>query len=185
MISTNDFRTGMTIEVDGEVYSVVEFQHVKPGKGSAFVRTRLKNARTGAVLERTFPAGEKLPRAHLDRREMQYLYQADEQYMFMDMENYEQIVLTREQMGEAVNYLVDNMIIWVLMYQGQHITIELPNSVELTVTETDPGVRGDTATGGTKPARVETGAVVRVPLFINVGDRIRVDTRSGAYIERA
>ncbi|MEW6523112.1 MAG: elongation factor P [Bacillota bacterium] len=185
MISTNDFRTGVTIEIDGEVFSVVEFQHVKPGKGSAFVRTRLKNVRTGAVLDRTFPAGEKLPRAHLERREVQFLYSSEGHYTFMDMETYDQIALSKEQVGNAVNYLVDNMTVWVLVYQGKYIDLELPNSVELTVVETDPGLRGDTATGGAKPARLETGATVRVPLFVNIGDRIRVDTRTGSYIERA
>ena len=184
MISSNDFRTGMTIDVDGEVLSVVEFQHVKPGKGAAFVRTKLKNVRTGAVTERTFSAGEKVPRAHLDRREVQYLYAADDQYFFMDMETYDQIALNREQLGNALNYLIDNMIIWVLMHGERHIGIEIPNSVELEVAQTDPGLKGDTATGGTKPARLETGLQVRVPLFINVGDRIRVDTRSGSYMER-
>jgi len=185
LISTNDLRTGVTIEVDGEVFSVVDFQHVKPGKGSAFVRTRLKNVRTGSVLERTFAAGEKLPRAHLERREVQFLYSSEGQYTFMDMESYDQVQLSKEQMGGAVNYLVDNMTVWVLMYQGRYIDLELPNSVELVVAETDPGLRGDTATGGSKPARLETGAMIRVPLFVNVGDRVRVDTRTGSYIERA
>ena len=184
MISSNDFRTGMTIEIDGEVLSVVEFQHVKPGKGAAFVRTKLKNMRTGAVLERTFSAGEKLARAHLNRREVQYLYSADEQYFFMDTENYEQIVLNREQLGDALNYLIDNMAIMVLMHDNKHIGIDLPKSVELEVVQTDPGHKGDTATGGTKPAVTQTGFQVRVPLFINIGDRIRVDTRNGAYLER-
>lgn len=185
MISTNDLRTGVTIEVDGEVFSVVEFQHVKPGKGSAFVRTRLKNVKTGSVLERTFAAGERLPRAHLERREVQFLYSSEGQYTFMDMESYDQVNLSKEQVGGAVNYLVDNMTAWVLWYQGRYIDLELPNSVELVVAETDPGLRGDTATGGTKPARLETGATIKVPLFVNVGERVRVDTRTGSYIERA
>lgn len=185
MISTNDLRTGVTIEVDGEVFSVVEFQHVKPGKGSAFVRTRLKNVRTGSVLERTFAAGERLPRAHLERREVQFLYSSEGQYTFMDMETYDQVNLSKEQVGGAINYLVDNMTVWVLWYQGRSIDLELPNSVELVVAETDPGLRGDTATGGTKPARLETGAVIKVPLFVNTGERVRVDTRTGSYIERA
>jgi len=185
LISTNDLRTGVTIEVDGEVFSVVEFQHVKPGKGSAFVRTRLKNVKTGSVLERTFAAGERLPRAHLERREVQFLYSSEGQYTFMDMESYDQVNLSKEQVGGAVNYLVDNMTAWVLWYQGRYIDLELPNSVELVVAETDPGLRGDTATGGTKPARLETGATIKVPLFVNVGERVRVDTRTGSYIERA
>ncbi len=184
MISTNDFRTGMTIEIEGEVLYVVDFQHVKPGKGAAFVRTKLKNVRTGAVTERTFNAGEKIPRAHLERREVQYLYSADDQYHFMDMETYHQLALNREQLGDALNYLIDNMNIWILQHGDRHIGIEIPNSVELEVVETDPGLKGDTATGGTKPARVETGLQVRVPLFINVGDRVRVDTRTGTYMER-
>jgi elongation factor P len=185
LISTNDLRTGVTIEVDGEVFSVVEFQHVKPGKGSAFVRTRLKNVRTGSVLERTFAAGERLPRAHLERREVQFLYSSEGQYTFMDMETYDQVNLSKEQVGGAINYLVDNMTVWVLWYQGRYIDLELPNSVELMVAETDPGLRGDTATGGTKPARLETGAVIKVPLFVNTGEKVRVDTRTGSYIERA
>lgn len=185
MISTNDFRTGVTIEVDGEVYSVVEFQHVKPGKGSAFVRTKLKNVRTGAVLERTFAAGEKLPRAHVERREVQYLYNTGTEYVVMDTQTYEQFGLTDDQLGDAVKFLKENMTLWVLTHAGTHIGIELPNFVELEVVETDPGVKGDTATGGSKPAKLETGAVVKVPLFVNVGDRIRVDTRTGQYIERA
>lgn len=185
MISTNDFKTGLTVEIDGQVWTVVEFQHVKPGKGSAFVRAKLKNLKTGAVVERTFNAGEKLPRAHLDRREMQYLYQADELYTFMDTENYEQITLSRDQIGDGVKYLKENMLVNVLFFQGQTFGVDLPNSVELKVIETEPGVRGDTATAGTKPAKLETGAIVRVPLFINVGDVLKVDTRTGEYIERA
>ncbi|CEP66048.1 Translation elongation factor P/YeiP [Moorella glycerini] len=185
MISTNDFRTGLTIEVDGEVYSVIEFMHVKPGKGSAFVRTKLKNRRTGAVIERTFRAGEKVNRAHIERREMQYLYNDGENYYFMDTETYEQLSLRKDQLDEAVKYLKDNMNIYVLLYQGETIGIELPNFVELKVVETEPGIKGDTATGGSKNAVLETGAVIQVPLFIEVGDVVRIDTRTGAYIERA
>ncbi|GAW94147.1 elongation factor P [Calderihabitans maritimus] len=184
MISVNDFRTGLTIELEGEVYTVIEFLHVKPGKGAAFVRSKLKNLRTGAVVERTFRAGEKVPRAHVDRREMQYLYNDGENYVFMDMENYEQISLHKEQLEDSIRFLKDNMVINVLLYQGKTIGIELPNSVELKVVETEPGIRGDTASGGSKPATLETGAVVQVPLFINVGDVIKVDTRTGEYIER-
>ncbi len=185
MISSNDFRTGVTIELDGGVWQVVDFQHVKPGKGSAFVRTKLKNAKTGAVVERTFNAGEKVPRAHLDRREMQYLYEGDGAYNFMDTETYEQITLSNDQLGDAMKFLKENMNIGVLFFQGTVIGIDLPNSVELEVVETDPGIRGDTATGGTKPAKLETGYIVKVPLFINTGDVLRIDTRTGDYIERA
>ncbi|KKM11743.1 elongation factor P [Clostridiales bacterium PH28_bin88] len=185
MISTNDFRTGLTVEVDGAVCQVVDFQHVKPGKGSAFVRAKLKNVKTGAVVERTFNAGEKLPRAHIDRRPMQYLYQDGENYVFMDTENYEQVMLNREQIGDAIKFMKDNMNLFILFYQGQSFGVELPNSVELRVVETEPGVRGDTATGATKPATLETGAVVQVPLFINVDDVLIVDTRTGDYIKRA
>lgn len=185
MISTNDFKTGVTVELDGEVWMVLEFLHVKPGKGSAFVRTKLRNVKTGSVMERTFRAGEKLPRAHVDRREMQYLYGGGDEYVFMDMDSYEQVPLRKEQIGESIKFLKDNMTVTVLIYQGEFIGIDLPNSVELKVVETEPGVRGDTAAGGTKPARLETGLVVQVPLFIEEGDVLRVDTRTGQYIERA
>lgn len=184
MISTNDFRTGLTIEVDGEIYTVVEFQHVKPGKGSAFVRSKLKNLRTGAVIERTFRAGEKVPRAHLERKEMQYLYREGDSYVFMDNETYDQVSLTAEQLGENVKYLKENMNIYLLTHEGNLIGIELPNFVELKVVEAEPGVRGDTATGGTKSATLETGLVIQVPLFVEVGDVVRVDTRTGEYLER-
>ena len=185
MISTNDLRTGVAIELDGDVYTVIEFMHVKPGKGSAFVRTKLKNAKTGSVLERTFNAGEKLPRAHLEKREMQFLYRSDEQYTLMDMETYEQITVPQVEMGNAVNFLMENMNLNVLLFQGSLFGVEVQNSVELAVVETDPGLKGDTAAGGSKPAKLETGYVVKVPLFINPGDRIIVDTRSGNYLSRA
>jgi elongation factor P len=185
MISSNDFRTGVTIELDGGVWQVVDFQHVKPGKGAAFVRSKLKNVKTGAVVERTFNAGEKVPKAHIDRREMQYLYESDGAYNFMDNETYEQISLSSEQLGDAMKFLKENMNIGVLFFQNVVIGVDLPNSVELEVVETDPGIKGDTATGGSKPAKLETGYVVKVPLFINVGDVLRIDTRSGDYIERA
>ncbi|MBC7082199.1 MAG: elongation factor P [Firmicutes bacterium] len=184
MISTNDFHTGLTIELDGEVYTVVDFQHVKPGKGSAFVRSRLKNVKTGYVIEKTFRAGEKLPRAHIDYREMQYLYSSGDENYFMDTSTYEQLVLSNETLGDAKKYLKENMVIGVQMYEGSPIGVELPNFVELAVVDTDPGLRGDTATGGSKPATLETGAVVQVPLFVNIGDVIRVDTRTGQYLER-
>lgn len=185
MISVNDLRTGLTIEVDGEVYSVVEFLHVKPGKGAAFVRTKLKNVRTGAVLERTFRAGEKVQQAHVETREMQYLYASGDEHYFMDLSNYEQISLNERTLGEARKFLKENMAILVQFYEGQPIGVELPTAVELKVVETDPGLRGDTASGGSKPAVLETGAVVQVPLFINVGDVIKVDTRTGQYLSRA
>ena len=171
--------------MEGEVYTVVDFQHVKPGKGAAFVRSRLKNVKTGAVVEKTFRAGEKLPRAHVDRREMQYLYNTGDQYIFMDNQSYDQLPLGEDQLGDALRFLKENMVITVLMYQGSPIGVELPNSVELKVVETEPGFKGDTAAGGSKPARLETGATVQVPFFINPGDVIRVDTRTGEYIERA
>ena len=185
MISSNDFRTGLTIEVDGDIFLVVDFQHVKPGKGAAFVRSKLKNIRTGAIVERTFNAGEKLPKAHIERRQMQYLYPEGDNYVFMDTDTYEQIILNKENIGAGLKYLKDNMNIYVLFYQEQSFGVELPNSVELKVIETEPGIRGDTATGATKSAKLETGAVVQVPLFINVGDVLLIDTRSGDYIKRA
>jgi elongation factor P len=185
MISSNDFRTGVTIELEGGVWQVVDFQHVKPGKGAAFVRAKLKNVKTGAVVERTFNAGEKVPKAHVERREMQYLYESDGMFNFMDNETYEQIAISIDQLGDAKKFLKENMNIGIMFFQSTIIGVDLPNSVELLVIETDPGIRGDTATGGTKPAKLETGYVVRVPLFINEGDKLRIDTRSGDYIERA
>lgn len=185
MISSGDFRTGATIEIDNNVWQIVDFQHVKPGKGAAFVRTKMKNVRTGAVVERTFNPGEKFPKAHVDRREMQFLYESDGSYNFMDNETYEQSELSADQLGDAVKYLKENMAIGIMFFQGTIIGVELPVAVELTVVETDPGIRGDTATGGTKPAKMESGCVVRVPLFINIGDVLRIDTRTGDYLERA
>ena len=185
MISTNDFRTGTTVEIDGGAWQVVDFQHVKPGKGAAFVRAKLKNLKTGAVVERTFNAGEKMPKAHVENRPMQYLYENDGMYTFMDHETFDQIELTREQLGNGLNFLKENMNIGVSFFQGNIIGIELPNSVELVVAETEPGIRGDTATGGTKIAKMETGYNVKVPLFIETGEVLRIDTRTGDYIERA
>lgn len=184
MISTNDFHTGVTIEVDGQPWVVVDFQHVKPGKGSAFVRAKIKNVITGAVLERTFNAGEKLPRAHIARREAQFLYAVGDDYTFMDNETYEQVTLKREDIGSGVNYLKENMNVVILSYDNRVIGVEVPNFVELVVVETEPGFKGDTATGGSKLAKLETGATIRVPLFVNVGDVLKVDTRTGTYIER-
>lgn len=184
MISVNDFRTGVTIELDGQAYQVIEFQHVKPGKGAAFVRAKLKNIRTGGTIEKTFRGGEKVAKAHLDRREMQYLYNDGEGYVCMDNENYEQITINGEDIGEGVKWLLENMNINVLFFQGNIMGVELPNFVELEVVETEPGVKGDTATGATKNATLETGAVVQVPLFVETGDKLRIDTRTGEYMER-
>ncbi len=184
MISTNDFRTGLTIELDGQVWSVVEFMHVKPGKGSAFVRSKLKNLETGATIERTFRAGEKVPRARLDHRKMEYLYNDGESYYFMDEETFEQAALSKEQLGDGIKYLKENMVIDVLIHGDRTIGVELPNFVELTLVETEPGIKGDTATGGTKGAITETGASVQVPLFVEAGDKISIDTRTGEYMER-
>ncbi len=185
MISVNDFRTGLTIEIEGDVYAVVEFLHVKPGKGAAFVRSKLKNVRTGSVMEKVFRAGERVPRAHIELKEMQYLYSSGDDFTFMDTETYEQLTLNKEKLDDAPKYVKENMLIGIQFYQGQPIGVELPNTVELKVVETDPGLRGDTATGGSKPATLETGAIVQVPLFVNVGEVIRVDTRSGLYLSRA
>ncbi len=186
MISSNDFRTGVSIELDGDAYMVVDFQHVKPGKGAAFVRTKLKNVRTGGVVERTFDAGEKVPKAHLDRRSMQFLYnEDDDSFIFMDEETYDQKTLNSNQLGPEVKYLKENMVLSVLFFQGNIIGVDFPAQVELAVIETEPGIKGDTASGGTKPATMETGAVVRVPFFINEGDKIRINTKTGEYIERA
>ncbi|MGI6491776.1 MAG: elongation factor P [Pelotomaculum sp.] len=184
MISTNDFRTGQTIEIEGDVYQIIDFQHVKPGKGAAFVRSKLRNIRTGAVVEKTFNAGERLPRARVEKRDVQYLYNDGKSYNFMDMENYEQLEMSPEQLGEAVKYLKENMIIQVLTFQGKSIGVEIPNFVELEVVETAPGIKGDTASGGSKPATLETGVIVQVPFFVNVGDILQIDTRTGNYIKR-
>lgn len=185
MVSTNDFRTGLTIELEGDVFQVIEFQHVKPGKGSAFVRSKLKNLRTGGIIEKTFNAGEKVPKARIERREVQYLYNDGKEYNFMDMETYDQMAMTADQLGDAIKYLKENMNIHILTYQEKSIGVELPNFVELEVVETSPGIKGDTASGGSKPATLETGAVVQVPFFINVGDILQIDTRTGNYIKRA
>jgi elongation factor P len=184
MISSNDFRSGVTIELDGSVWRVVEFLHVKPGKGSAFVRTKLKNVQTGNVVEKTFRAGETVPQATIEKRTMQHTYKEAEQYVFMDMETYEEANLTPAQMGDRVKYLKEGMEVNILFWNDRVLEIELPTSVILEVTETDPGVKGDTATGGTKPAIVETGAQVMVPLFISIGEKIKVDTRDGSYLGR-
>jgi elongation factor P len=184
MISTGDLKRGMTIELDGDLWSVLEYHHIKIGRGSAQVRIKVRNVKSGSIVEKTFQAGEKFRRAIIDRKPVQFLYQDDGTYHFMDTETYEQTALSAGQLGDVVSYLTDNQTLDVLTYQDEPIGAELPASVELTITQTDPGVRGDTATGGTKPATLETGMVVQVPLFVNEGDRIRVDTRSGQYLER-
>jgi len=184
MISSNDFRTGTTIELDGNVWKVIEFLHVKPGKGSAFVRTKLKNAQSGNVMERTFRAGEMLPQATLEKSVMQHTYKEADEYVFMDMQTYEEGRLTAAQIGDRVKYLKEGMEVSVVRWGAQVIEVELPNSVVLEIIQADPGLKGDTATGGTKPAIVETGAQVMVPLFITVGEKIRVDTRSDSYLGR-
>lgn len=184
MIDTSDFRNGLSIVLDGEIYTIVEFQHVKPGKGGAFVRTKLKNVNTGAVTDRTFRAGERMEQAILERKAMQYLYSMDAEYHLMDTTTFDQISVPESAFGDAVKYLKENQEVAVLMHEGRVIGVELPFTVELEVAETDPGVRGDTASGGSKPARLETGAVIQVPFFVNVGDVIKVDTRSDAYLER-
>jgi len=184
MISSNDFRTGVTIVVEGQLWQVVDFQHVKPGKGSAFVRTRLKNVIRGNVLEKTFRAGEMLERAIVETREMQYLYGSGDEYNFMDNSNYEQIHLGHDMLGDNVDLLKEGMVINVQFHDGKVIAAELPNHVDLKVVETDPGFRGDTATNVQKPAKLETGATVNVPLFINPGDTVRIDTRERKYVSR-
>ncbi|MDI9480211.1 MAG: elongation factor P [Syntrophomonadaceae bacterium] len=184
MISVNDFKTGVTIELEGQPYQVLDFQHVKPGKGAAFVRAKLKNLQTGGSIEKTFRGGEKVTKAHLDRRTMQYLYSDGDEYVFMDNENYEQTSITKAQIGDGIKWLLENMEIQVLLFQNKIIGLELPNFVELEVTETEPGIKGDTATGATKNATLETGAVIQVPLFVDSGDRVRVDTRTSQYMER-
>ncbi|MEW9031767.1 MAG: elongation factor P [Planifilum fimeticola] len=185
MISTNDFRVGLTIELDGDVWQVMEFQHVKPGKGAAFVRSKLRNLRNGNIQEKTFRAGEKVPRAHVETRQMQYLYESGGEYTFMDNETYEQVSLPRERLEREVKFLKENMNVNLVIYKGDTIGVQLPNTVELEVVETEPGIKGDTATGGSKPAKLETGLVVKVPLFVQEGDRLIIDTLSGEYVSRA
>jgi len=184
MITTADFRNGMTIEMDGNLFNLVYFQHVKPGKGGAFVRTRLKNLKTGAVTERTFRAGEKVELAILDKRRMQFLYREGNSFFFMDTETYEQLPITQEEVGETAKFLLEGITVEVALCDGKSVGVEPPVFVEMEVAETAPGVKGDTASGGSKPAILESGMVVNVPLFIEAGNRIKVDTRSGEYVER-
>jgi elongation factor P len=185
MISAGDFRNGMTFEMDGQVVQVIEFQHVKPGKGAAFVRTKYKNVITGAVVETSFNPTAKFPTAYVERKDMQYSYNDGELYYFMDMETYDQVPISKDVVGHALDFVKEEMEVKVLSYKGNVFGIEPPFFVELEVTSTEPGVKGNTATNATKPAVVETGAEIRVPLFINEGDRIRIDTRTGEYMERA
>jgi elongation factor P len=184
MISSNDFRPGVSIELDGSVWRVVEFLHVKPGKGAAFVRTKLKNVQTGGVVERTFRAGETVPQANLEKSVMQHTYREGDDYVFMDMESYEEARMSASEIGDRVKYLKEGMEVTVLRWNEQVLEVDLPNSVVLEIIQTDPGVKGDTATGGTKPAIVETGAQVMVPLFISIGEKIKIDTRSDTYLGR-
>ncbi len=185
MVSAGDFRNGVTFEMDGNVLQIVEFQHVKPGKGAAFVRTKIKNVITGAVLEKTFNPNDKYPTAYIERREMQYLYNDGDLYYFMDNETYEQLPVGKDTIPDSFKFVKENMPVKILSYKGNVFGMEPPFFVELEVSETEPGVKGDTATNVTKPATLETGAVIKVPLFINAGDMIRIDTRTGEYMERA
>ena len=184
MYETSDIRKGLKIEMDGDVYTVVDFQHVKPGKGGAFIRTKLKSLSRGAVVEKTFRSGEKLGKPDLEEKKMQFLYSSDDQYCLMDAETYEQTFLTKEQLGSSSEFLKENITISVLFHNNKPITVELPTFVELAISETEPGEKGDTVSGGSKAATLETGAVVQVPLFLNTGDVVKVDTRTGAYVER-
>ena len=184
MISVNDLKTGLTLEIDGGLWNVVEFMHVKPGKGAAFVRTKLKNAETGNVVEKTFRAGEKVAKATLDKRDMQYLYKEGNDYVMMDLESYEQIGVSADKIGEGVKYLKENMNVAILLHGTNIIGIDIPNFVELEFVDTPPAEKGNTAQGGTKPATLETGAVVNVPFFVTNGTIIRVDTRTNEYLDR-
>ena len=184
MISAGDFRNGITIELENNIYQIIEFQHVKPGKGAAFVRTKLKNIINGGVVERTFRPTEKCPQARIDRKDMQYLYSDGELYNFMDVENYDQIALNADSVGDALKFVKENEMVKVCSHNGNVFAIEPPLFVELEITETEPGFKGDTATGATKPAVVETGATVYVPLFVEQGDKIKIDTRTGEYLSR-
>lgn len=184
MISAGDFRNGVTLEMDGNIYQIIEFQHVKPGKGAAFVRTKLKNIINGGVVEKTFRPTEKFPQARIDRVEMQYLYSDGDLFHFMNTETYDQIALNQETIGDALKFVKENEMVKVCSHNGNVFAVEPPLFVELEVTETEPGFKGDTATGATKPATVETGAVVYVPLFVETGDKLKIDTRSGEYLSR-
>ena len=185
MISAGDFRNGITVEVDSNIFQIIEFQHVKPGKGAAFVRTKLKNIINGGVVEKTFRPTEKFPQARIDRKDMQYLYSDGDLFTFMDMETYDQVALNAETVGDTLKFVKENEICKVCSHNGNVFAVEPPLFVELEITDTEPGFKGDTATGASKPATVETGAVVYVPLFVNQGDKIKIDTRTGDYLSRA
>ena len=184
MISAGDFRNGITVEIEGNVFQIVEFQHVKPGKGAAFVRTKLKNIKNGGVVEKTFRPTEKFPPARIDRKDMQYLYADGDMFNFMDTETYEQIALNADEVGDALKFVKENEMVKVCSHNGSVFAIEPPLFVELEITDTEPGFKGDTATGANKPAIVETGAQVNVPLFVEIGDKIKIDTRTGEYLSR-
>lgn len=184
MITAGDFRNGVTFELDGQIFQIIEFQHVKPGKGAAFVRTKLKNIVTGATVERTFNPTDKMPKAHIERKDMQYLYSDDDLYHFMDVETFEQLPLGKDKIGDSLKFVKENEVVKILSHKGNVFGIEPPTFVELRIIETEPGFKGDTATGATKPATVETGAVIKVPLFVDNNDVIRIDTRTGEYMER-
>lgn len=184
MISAGDFRNGITLEMDGNIYQIIEFQHVKPGKGAAFVRTKLKNIINGGVVEKTFRPTEKFPQARIERVDMQYLYSDGDLYHFMNVENYDQIALNEDTIGDALKFVKENEMVKVCSHNGNVFAVEPPLFVELEVTDTEPGFKGDTATGATKPATVETGAVVYVPLFVEIGDKLKIDTRTGEYLSR-
>ena len=184
MVSAGDFRNGITVEIEGNVFQIIEFQHVKPGKGAAFVRTKLKNIKSGGVVEKTFRPTEKFENAHIDRVDMQYLYSDGELYHFMDVETYDQISLNEDAIGDALKFVKENEMVKMLSHNGEVFSVEPPLFVELEVTETEPGFKGDTSTGATKPATVETGATLNVPLFVEIGDKLKIDTRTGEYLSR-
>ncbi|MFW6028612.1 MAG: elongation factor P [Halanaerobiales bacterium] len=184
MVSAGDFKNGLTIEYEGSIYVIIDFQHVKPGKGAAFVRTKIKNLKTGTVVEKTFRPSEKVPTAHIERKEMQYLYNDGDLFHFMDVETYEQIAINKDQIGDTLKFVKENDMVKILTHEGVVFGIEPPLFVELEVTHTEPGLKGDTATGANKPATVETGATVTVPLFVEIGDKIKIDTRTGEYLSR-
>lgn len=185
MISTTEFRSGAKVEISGEPFIIVDYQHVKPGKGGAFVRTRLKSLKTGNILERTYRSGETLDEPDMEEKEMQFLYAQGSEYHFMDTSSYEQLSFEQDQLGDSRDFLKENMLAKILIYKGKPLTVEVPTFVNLKIVRTDPGVRGDTASGGTKPAVLETGATIKVPLYLEEGDVIKIDTRSHAYVERA
>lgn len=185
MISVNDFKTGLTIEVDNSIWQVLEFQHVKPGKGAAFVRSKLRNLRNGNIQEKTFRGGEKVKKAHIDHKNMQYLYASGDTHSFMDTSTYEQLELQTNQIEHELNFILENSEVSLIMYEGEILGVDLPNHVELEVTETEPGIKGDTASGGSKPATLQTGLTVQVPFFVNKGDRLVIGTSDGKYMSRA